>query len=77
MRSIKEMVKDNRKARFVFFRDGALHYETEDGFVFPVPVSDAGSATFGAEERAILLMRYIRKYLAVVETARQDETHGG
>jgi hypothetical protein len=77
MRDIKEMVKDNRKARFVFFRDGALHYETEDGFIFPVPVDDAGSATFGVEERAILLLRYIRKYLAVVEAARHDATHSG
>ena len=75
MRNIKDMVKENRKVRFVFFRDGALHYETEDGFIFPVPVDDAGSATFGAEERAILLMRYIRKYLAVVEKAKHDDTH--
>ena len=63
MLSIKEMVSKNKKVRFVFFRDKALHYETEDGFVFPVPVDDAGSATFGAEEKAILLMRYIRKHM--------------
>ncbi len=63
MLSIIEMVSKNKKVRFVFFRDKALHYETEDGFVFPVPVDDAGSATFGAEEKAILLMRYIRKHM--------------
>jgi hypothetical protein len=77
MRKLIDMVRDRRKARFVFFRDGALHYETEDGFIFPVPVTDAGSATFGREERAILLMRYIRKHLATVEAARRDEMHGG
>lgn len=67
MVKIRELVEDNKKARFVYFRDGALHYETEDGFVFPVPVDDAGSATFNVEEKAMLLMRYIRKYLKVLE----------
>ena len=67
MKNIKDMVNQNKKARFVYFRDGALHYETEDGFIFPVPVNDAGSATFNAEEKALLLMRYIRKYLKMLE----------
>ena len=67
MVKIRDLVKDNKKARFIYFRDGALHYETEDGFVFPIPVDDAGSATFNAEEKAMLLMRYIRKYLKVLE----------
>ena len=52
MRNLKAMVTENKKAKFVYFRDGALHYQTEDGFVFPVPVEDAGSATFNAEEKA-------------------------
>ena len=63
MLTLKEMVSNNKKVRFVYFRDKALHYETEDGFIFPVPVDDASSATFGAEEKAILLMRYIRKHM--------------
>ena len=63
MRQLKDIVKNQKKVRFVFFRDQALHYETEDGFVFPVPVHDAGSATFNAEEKAITLMRWIRKHL--------------
>ena len=67
MRNIKDLVKDNKMARFSFFRDGALHYKTEDGFLFPVPVTDAGSATFRAEERALLLMRYIRKHVEWIE----------
>ena len=58
--NIKELVK-NQNAHFVFFRDQALYYETDNGFQFPVPVGDAGSATFNHEEKAILLMRYIRK----------------
>ncbi len=73
MSRLKDLVAGNKKARFVFFRDKSLFYETEDGFLFPVPVEDAGSATFNAEEKALLLMRYIRKHLVRIENA----THGG
>jgi len=62
-RSIKDMVKDNQKVTFRFYRDGQLWYETECGFEFPVPISDAGTATFLAQDRAILFMRYIRKHI--------------
>ena len=62
MLTLKEMVSKNKKVRFVFFHEKALHYKTEDGFIFPVPIDDVGSATFNAEEKAILLMRYIRKH---------------
>ena len=72
MSSIKDIVKGNN-AHFVFFRDKALFYETDDGFQFPIPVDDAGSATFNAEEKAILLMRYIRKHLARLERARAEQ----
>ena len=72
MTNIKDIVKD-KKAHFVFFRDRALSYETDDGFQFPVPVDDAGSATFNAEEKAIILMRYIRKHLAQTEAARAEQ----
>jgi len=67
--NIKDIVK-NQNAHFVFYRDEALFYETDNGFQFPVPVSDAGSATFNREEKAILLMRYIRKHLQKTTAAR-------
>ena len=63
MLSLKEMVKDNKKARFVYFRDNELFYKTEDDFLFSVPVSDVGKGTFNAEEKAILMMRYISKQM--------------
>ena len=62
-RTIKEMVRNNQKVVFRFYRDGQLWYATECGFEFPVPISDAGTATFLAQDRAILFMRYIRKYM--------------
>ena len=63
IRTIKEMVENNQKVAFRFYRDGQLWYATECGFEFPVPISEAGTATFLAEDRAILFMRYIRKYI--------------
>jgi len=73
MLTLKEMVSNNKKVRFVFYRDSALHYETEDGFIFPVPIDDASSATFGAEEKAMLMMRYIRKQLKALHMAKQTQ----
>ena len=70
MRTLKEMIVNNQKVRFSFYRDGELWYETECGFRFPIPIADAGTATFLAEDRAILFMRYIRKQLAAVEEGR-------
>ncbi len=61
------MVKD-KVVRFRYYRDGELTYATEDGFLFPVPTEDAGGATFLAEDKAILFMRYIRKQV--------DKTNG-
>ena len=70
--NIKDIVK-NQNAHFVFYRDKALFYETDNGFQFPVPLSDAGSATLNKEEKAILLMRYIRKHLENTEKAKKAQ----
>ena len=72
MENIKEMVKDGKKVRFSFYRDKELFYKTDDGFVFPVPIDDIGSATFMAEDKAILFMRYIRKYLEKLEVEKKE-----
>lgn len=71
MRSIKTMVKD-KVVRFRFYREGELFYETECGFVFPVTLADVGDATFLAEDKALLFMRYIRKHLAYLDAAREE-----
>jgi hypothetical protein len=73
MKSIKDLVKD-QYVFFAFYRDGSLWYRIEgETWFFPVPVSDIGTATFNATEKAILMMRYIRKHLDALEKAR-DET---
>lgn len=67
-----DIVKD-QNAHFVYYRDRALFYETDGGFQFPVPIEDASSATFNKEEKAILLMRYIRKHLKNMDDAKDEQ----
>ena len=74
-RTIKQMVENNQKVRFRFYRDGQLWYATECGFEFPVPISEAGTATFFAEDKAILFMRYIRKYMEFLKKS-MDQQNG-
>ena len=78
MPTVKEIVKGNT-AEFQYFRAGNLWYQVKynsvavsdapaevyNVFDFPVPVSDAGEASFHVREKASLLMRYIRKHLAL------------
>jgi hypothetical protein len=70
--NIKEMVKDHKRVKFSFYRDRELWYITEDGFEFPVPIEEVGNATFMAEDRAILFMRYIRKHMEMLDKARKE-----
>ena len=78
---LKARVKGH--VRFVFFRDGALHYACDDGWEFPVPIMDTmnaqgSSPTFPAESKGITFMRWIRKAMeaesqvhAELEASRQ------
>lgn len=61
--TLKDLVK-GKKVRFLYYRDGELWYGTDDGFDFPVPISDTGTGIFKAEDSAIQYMRWIRKQLA-------------
>ena len=63
--NIKDIVKDNFVI-FNRFRCGVLYYKVEikeGAFEFPVPVEDLGNATVHRVEKAMTLMRYIRKSL--------------
>ena len=65
-------IKDHVKGvvKFQYYRDGQLYYKTETGLLFPVPIDDIGNATFLAEDKAMLFMRYIRKFLSSLEAAQ-------
>lgn len=76
---MKDLIAGN--CRFQYYRDSQLWYKTENGFLFPVPIEDIGNATFNAEEKGLLMMRYIRKWknerdsevlLDTVETSLSD-----
>jgi hypothetical protein len=68
---IKEHVQG--QVHFQYYRDQELWYKTDSGFLFPVPVHDKreiGNATFNCNDKAILFMRYIRKYMNEIESER-------
>jgi hypothetical protein len=71
MFEIKDHIRDGRRVRFVRANAGNLWYVTELGFEFPVPFEDMGNATFLAEDKAMLFMRYIRKHSQAIEAGRQ------
>jgi len=48
---IKELVKDGKTATFSHYTESELWYKTDvEGFLFPVPISDIGDATFKQTE---------------------------
>lgn len=71
---IKEMVRNNKKVTFIFYRQKELWYKTECGFEFPVPIDDTGNGVFLNEDKAMLFMRYIRKQLEAIKV-EEEMTH--
>jgi hypothetical protein len=67
MTTLKERVQGTVK--FQYYRDKELWYKTEDGFLFPIHVDDASGATFKDEDKGILFMRWIRKYMESMQKA--------
>lgn len=63
-------IKDHIRGTSVFryYKDGNLWYSTEDtGFDFPVPIDDIGTASFNRIEKSLIMMRYIRKWMKILE----------
>ena len=69
--NIKTLVKDNW-VTFDSYRQGYFYYrikhyrgegfnQTEDEYIFPVPLDDIGTATLESYDKAITFMRWIRK----------------
>lgn len=72
MSSLKEMVINNKRVKFVKYQKGELWYETECGFEFPVPISDTGDAAFVGEDKALLFMRWIKKHIDAIKVAKSE-----
>lgn len=62
----------DKTVKFVRFQHNELWYVCEDGFEFPVHVSDTGSAEFKNEDRAMFFMRWIRKHMEMINLAKAE-----
>jgi hypothetical protein len=71
--TITDHVRNNQKVHFKFYRLGTLYYETEQGLLFEVPISDTGNGVFNSEEKAINFMRWIRPQMEKNEKALKGE----
>jgi len=69
-----DLVRDNKKVRFSYYRDKEFWYCHQDGLMFPVALSEvdnpASRATLLAEDKAIYFMRWMKKYIK----AAKDES---
>jgi len=68
---LTDLVKDNKKVYFLYFRDKDFWYRHEDGLVFSVSLDEIDNpespATLQAEDKAIYFMRWIKKYIEVAK----------
>jgi len=70
--NIKDLIKD-KKVKFSHYKEQELWYFVDGtDFKFPVSTDDVGNATFLAEDKAILFMRWIRKHLEGIQNAKKD-----
>lgn len=72
---MKNTLTERAKGRvtFQYYRDNTLWYKTDDGFLFEVPLSDTGTATFNAEDKGIFFMRWIRKAMDTYNAALKEQ----
>jgi len=70
---LTDLVRDNKKVRFAYFRDKEFWYRHENGLMFPIALSEvdnpASRVTLNAEDKAIYFMRWIKKY---IESCKAD-----
>jgi hypothetical protein len=75
--SIKDIVKNDNQVYFSWYVDGNFYYKVEYQhafYSFPVPLSDLeaeNKPTLLAQDKAIYLMRYIRKAIDNKEFIKQ------
>jgi hypothetical protein len=74
--NIVDHVSEKKNVYFRFYQMDKLYYETELGLVFEIPISDTGTGTFLAKDKALNYMRWIRPALkkAEEELTKKEET---
>ena len=70
MSALKDRVSKGKVVKFIRFQNNELWYQCEDGFEFPIHVSDTGNAEFKNQDAALFFMRWIRKHMEMIEQAR-------
>ena len=70
MSVLKERV--GNPVKFVRLADSELWYVCGDGFEFPIPLADTAGATFQAEDKGLYFMRWIKKHMTMLETAKSE-----
>jgi len=70
---LTDMVAQNKKVFFSFYRDGELWYKCENNFEFPIPKDDMKGAIFKAEDKSIFFMRFIREHLKFLQASLDNE----
>lgn len=73
--NIKDMVSNNKQVKFLRYQKKELWYVTECGFEFPVPIEDTGDGAFKNEDKAMLFMRWIRKQVDAINSAKLETTN--
>ena len=71
--NIKDMVSNGKKVNFIRYQDGEMWYATECGFEFPIPAEDLKGATFLAQDKAMLFLRWINKHSKMLDSAKSSQ----
>lgn len=62
---IIDLVKDNQRVTFDYFRDNEFWYKTDSGFIFSIPLDDiqGQKLTLPSNDKAILYIRWIKRFI--------------
>lgn len=59
---------------FVKYSNNHLWYKCDDGFMFRVPISETGTASFLAHDKATLFMKWIKRMVAELEEVQANNS---
>jgi hypothetical protein len=69
---IKDVVGPDKKVYFISYKNKEFWYRAENGFEFPIPLSDTEGAEFLAEDRSMLFMRWINRRIKVLNEEKGE-----
>jgi hypothetical protein len=59
-----------RTAEFQYYRGEKFYYETDDGFLFTIPLSDLAEDILPAKEQALYFLKWIKRCADMIEASR-------